>query len=48
MKINNGIMLGGETIKLRKKIDLNKDSKVLLFGCEGDANEELYQKLLAE
>ena len=24
MKINNGIMLGGETIKLRKKIDLNE------------------------
>ena len=24
------------------------DSNVLLFGCEGDADEELYQKLLAE
>ena len=35
-------------LELRKKIDLNKDSKVLLFGCEGDADEELYQKLLAE
>jgi len=30
----------------RKKINLNKDSNVLLFGCEGDADEELYQKLL--
>ena len=30
----------------RKKINLNEDSNVLLFGCEGDADEELYQKLL--
>ena len=33
-------------IDIRKKINLNKDSNVLLFGCEGDADEELYQKLL--
>ena len=32
----------------RKKINLNEDSNVLLFGCEGDADEELYQKLLTE
>ena len=32
----------------RKKINLNKNSNVLLFGCEGDADEELYQKLLTE
>ena len=32
--------------KIRKKINLNEDSNVLLFGCEGDADEELYQKLL--
>ena len=32
----------------RKKINLNENSKVLLFGCEGDADEELYQKLLTE
>ena len=32
MKINNGIMLGGETIKLRKKIDLNESIiKYLIF-----------------
>ena len=34
--------------KTRKKLSLNEDSKVLLFGCEGDADEELYQKLLTE
>ncbi len=31
---------------IKKKIDLNEKSNVLLFGCEGDADEELYQKLL--
>ena len=34
--------------EVRKKINLNEESNVLLFGCEGDADEELYQKLLAE
>ena len=33
-------------IKVKKKINLNEKSNVLLFGCEGDADEELYQKLL--
>ncbi|MDC0215657.1 diaminopropionate ammonia-lyase [Candidatus Pelagibacter sp.] len=32
--------------KLRKKINLDENSNILLFGCEGDADEELYQKLL--
>ena len=32
--------------KIKDTIDLNKDSNLLLFGCEGDADEELYQKLL--
>ena len=34
--------------KTRETINLNEGSCVLLFGCEGDADEELYQKLLAE
>ncbi len=33
-------------VKTKRKINLNEDSNVLLFGCEGDADEELYQKLL--
>ena len=33
---------------IRKKINLNDNSNVLLLGCEGDADEELYQKLLTE
>ena len=35
-------------IEIRKKINLNENSNVLIFGCEGDADEELYQKLLTE
>ena len=34
--------------EIRKTINLNEDSSVLLFGCEGDADEKLYQKLLTE
>ena len=34
--------------EIRKKINLKENSNVLLFGCEGDADEELYQKLLSE
>jgi len=32
--------------EIKKKLNLNEKSNVLLFGCEGDADEELYQKLL--
>ena len=31
---------------IKNKINLDENSNVLLFGCEGDADEELYQKLL--
>ena len=32
--------------KIKNEKNLNENSNVLLFGCEGDADEELYQKLL--
>ncbi len=32
--------------KIKKDLNLNSDSKVLLIGCEGDADEELYKRLL--
>ncbi len=35
-------------LEIRKQIDLNENSNVLVFGCEGDADEELYQRLLKE
>ena len=34
--------------EIKKKINLNERSNVLIFGCEGDADEELYQKLLTD
>ena len=34
--------------EVKNKINLNESSNVLLFGCEGDADEALYQKLLSE
>ena len=34
--------------KIKREINLNETSNILLFGCEGDADEELYQKLLTE
>ena len=33
-------------VEIRKNINLNEDSNILLFGCEGDADEKLYKKLL--
>ena len=35
-----------ETIKT--KIELNENSNVLIFGCEGDTDQEMYQKLVNE
>ena len=32
--------------KVKNQIELNENSNVLLFGCEGDADENLYQELL--
>ena len=32
--------------KIKEKIQLNKDSNVLLIGCEGDTDKEMYQKLI--
>jgi len=33
---------------VKNKLNLTKSSNILLFGCEGDADEELYQKLLKQ
>jgi len=34
--------------KVKNKIKLNSNSNVLLIGCEGDTDQEMYQKLLKE
>tara|TARA_B100001057_G_scaffold269315_1_gene269476 strand:+ start:1837 stop:2964 length:1128 start_codon:yes stop_codon:yes gene_type:complete len=34
--------------KIKDKVQLNKNSNVLLIGCEGDTDEEIYHKLISE
>ncbi len=35
-----------EDEKIKQKMKLNKKSNILLIGCEGDTDEEMYQKLI--
>jgi len=35
-----------EDQKIKEKIGLNKDSNVMLIGCEGDTDQKMYQKLI--
>ena len=35
-----------EDEKVKEKMNLKKDSNVLLIGCEGDTDQEMYQKLI--
>ena len=32
--------------KIKKELELNMNSNVLLIGCEGDTDKDLYKKLL--
>jgi len=35
-----------EDERIKEKIELNKDSNVMLIGCEGDTDQAMYQKLI--
>ena len=35
-----------EDDNIKEKMQLNKDSNVLLIGCEGNTDKEMYQKLI--
>ena len=37
-----------EDEKIKEKLELNKDSNILLIGCEGDTDEAMYQKLVSQ
>jgi diaminopropionate ammonia-lyase len=37
-----------EDEKIKEKMKLNKDSNILLIGCEGDTDQEMYQKLIKQ
>ena len=32
--------------KVKEKLNLNKDSNIMLIGCEGDTDKAMYQKLI--
>jgi len=35
-----------EDEKIKEKVKLNKNSNILLIGCEGDTDQDMYQKLI--
>ena len=37
-----------ENKHIKDKLEINEKSNILLMGCEGDADENLYKKLLNE
>ena len=37
-----------EDEKIKDKLGLNKDSYILVIGCEGDTDQEMYQKLISQ
>ena len=43
-----GLIAACEDENIKNKLDLNENSNVLLMGCEGDADKDLYKKLLNE
>jgi len=42
------LIAGCNDENIKNKINLNSNSNVLLVGCEGDTDQEIYQKLLKE
>ena len=42
------LIAASENKNIKHKLELNEKSNVLLMGCEGDADENLYKKLLNE
>ena len=37
-----------EDEKIKDKLGLNKDSNILLIGCEGDTDQAMYQELISQ
>jgi len=35
-----------EDEKIKQNLSLNQNSNILLIGCEGDTDQEMYQKLI--
>ena len=41
-----GLIVSCENNKIREKLKLNSNSNILVIGCEGDTDKEIYQKLI--
>ena len=37
-----------EDQNIKQKLELNQNSNVLVIGCEGDTDKEMYQKLISQ
>ena len=42
------LITSSEDQNIKEKLKLNKDSNVLVIGCEGDTDKEMYQKLIKQ
>ncbi len=42
------LIASSEDQNIKEKLKLNKDSNVLVIGCEGDTDKEMYQKLIKQ
>ena len=40
------LIASSEDEKIKEKIQLNNQSNVLIIGCEGDTDRQMYQKLI--
>ena len=41
-----GLIVSCENNKIKEKLKLNSNSNILVIGCEGDTDKEMYQKLI--
>ena len=41
-----GLIVSCENDKIKEKLNLNSNSNILIIGCEGDTDKEMYQKLI--
>jgi diaminopropionate ammonia-lyase len=43
-----GLIAGCEDQNVKEKLKLDQNSNVLIIGCEGDTDKEMYQKLISQ
>jgi diaminopropionate ammonia-lyase len=43
-----GLIASCEDQNIKEKLKLDQNSNVLIIGCEGDTDKEMYQKLISQ